>query len=51
LSYDVQRASEVTRSLWSLVAANLAGTGGIIQAVDTNGAGEPRRFYRVMLSP
>ena len=51
LSYDVQRASEVTRSLWSLVGANLAGTGGIIQAVDTNGAGESRRFYRVMLSP
>jgi hypothetical protein len=51
LSYDVQRASEVTRSLWSLIAANLPGTGGVIQFVDTNAAGDPRRFYRVMLSP
>ena len=51
LNYDVQRASEVTRSVWSLVAANLPGTGGIIQSVDTNAAGEPRRFYRVLLSP
>lgn len=51
LRYDVQRASEVTGSLWSLVAANLAGSGGVIQSTDTNGAGESRRFYRVRLSP
>jgi hypothetical protein len=51
LSYDVQRASEVTGSLWSLVAADLPGTGGIVQSMDTNGAGELRRFYRVRLSP
>jgi hypothetical protein len=51
LSYDVQRASEVTRSLWSIIAANLPGTGGVIQFVDTNAAGDPARFYRIMLSP
>jgi hypothetical protein len=51
LSYDVQRASEVTGPLWSLVAADLPGTGGIVQSADTNGAGESRRFYRVRLSP
>ena len=51
LSYDVQRASEVTHAIWSLVAANVPGTGGIIQSIDTNAAGDSRRFYRVMLSP
>ncbi|MCI0748807.1 MAG: hypothetical protein L0Y58_25655 [Verrucomicrobia subdivision 3 bacterium] len=51
LSYDVQRAGEITGNAWSLVAADLPGTGGIVQAVDTNGTAEPRRFYRVTLSP
>ena len=51
VSYDIERASEVTRSLWSLVVGNVAGNGGIVQAADTNGTGEARRFYRVRLSP
>jgi hypothetical protein len=51
LSYDVQRATEVTHAIWSLVSANLPGTGGIIQSIDTNAAADSKRFYRVMLSP
>src|SRR5688572_21472299 len=51
LSYDLERANEVTRSLWSLVVGHVAGTGGIVQCLDTNATGEARRFYRVRLSP
>jgi len=51
LRYDVQRAGEITRTVWSIVAANLPGTGGIVQSIDTNLTAEPRRFYRVLLSP
>ena len=49
--YDLQRANEVSGGVWSLVAANLPGTGGVIQAIDTNAAGRARRFYLVRLSP
>ena len=51
VGYDVQRASEVTGGAWSIVAINLAGTGGIIQSADTNATGQDRRFYLVRLSP
>ena len=51
LSYDLQRANDVTGSLWSFVTADLAGTGGVIESVDANAAGESRQFYRVRLSP
>jgi len=50
LSYDVQRASEVTGSAWSFVVTNLPGTGGVVQSADTNATGQPRRFYLVRLS-
>jgi len=50
-SYDLQRASDLTGGVWSVVGANLVGTGGIIQASDTSGIGLPRQFYRVSLSP
>jgi len=49
--YDLQRANEVSGDVWSLVAANLPGTGGVIQATDTNATGRTRRFYLVRLSP
>jgi hypothetical protein len=48
-SYDVQRANEVMGSAWSLVAANIAGSGGVIQATDTNATSQARRFYLVRL--
>ena len=51
VGYDVQRASELTGSAWSIVVTNLPGTGGIVQSVDTNTAGRASRFYLVRLSP
>ena len=51
LSYEVQRASELTASGWSPVAANLPGTGGVMESIDTNAASDARRFYRVRQSP
>jgi len=50
VGYDLQRASEVAGSAWSLVVTNAPGTGGIVQSTDTNAAGQARRFYLVRLS-
>jgi hypothetical protein len=50
-SYDVQRATDVAGGSWLFVATNLPGTGGTLQVTDTNGASQPRRFYRAELSP
>jgi hypothetical protein len=50
-SYEVQRANEVIGNAWSLVAANIPGSGGVIQATDTNATSQARRFYLVRLSP
>src|SRR6266550_2626853 len=49
VGYDVQRASEVTGSAWSLVVTNLPGTGGVVHSTDTNATGQLRRFYLVRL--
>ena len=51
LSYDVQRAGELGGEVWSLVSANVAGTGDLLAVTDTNAANQARRFYRVRLSP
>jgi hypothetical protein len=50
-NYEVQRANEVTGSAWSLVTANIPGSGGVIQATDTNATSQARRFYLVRLLP
>jgi len=50
LSYDLQRASEVNGGIWSLVASNVSGIGGVLAITDTNATGQARRFYRVQLS-
>jgi hypothetical protein len=50
-TYDMQRASELMSGVWSLVATNIAGTGGTIQLTDTNALSQSSLFYRVRLSP
>lgn len=50
-SYDLLRANDLVTSAWSLVEANVPGTGDAIQLADTNPAGYPQRFYRARLSP
>jgi hypothetical protein len=51
LNYDLLSASGLTGTVWSAVVTNVAGTGGIVQVTDTNGALDVRRFYRARLSP
>ena len=50
LGYDVQSAADVV-GVWSLVSANVAGTGDLLAVTDTNAANQAQRFYRVRLSP
>jgi hypothetical protein len=50
-SYDLQRSDDITSGIWTMVATNIAGTGGIVQATDVGGASLPDRHYRVRLSP
>jgi hypothetical protein len=50
-SYDLKRAADVVSGTWLYVASNAPGTGGTLQITDTNGAKQPRRFYRAGLSP
>jgi hypothetical protein len=49
-SYELIRANDLTTGAWSVSANNILGNGGIIQATDTNGAGQPFRFYQVRRS-
>ena len=51
VGYDVQRASELTGSAWSIVVTNVPGTGGVVQSADSNATSQLRRFYLVRLSP
>lgn len=48
--YQVHGKNSLTGS-WTVLATNLAGTGGIMQCVDTNGADQPERFYRAAQMP
>jgi Right handed beta helix region len=45
--YDLQYASNVIGGVWAPVTTNVPGTNGVIEMTDTNGAGFPRRFYRI----
>jgi hypothetical protein len=45
--YDLQYASNVLGGAWVSVTTNVPGTNGVIEITDTNGAGFPRRFYRI----
>ncbi len=48
-SYRLERSVEVAGSPWTNVTDNVAGTGGIVQVVDSGGASQARRFYRIRL--
>jgi Right handed beta helix region len=45
--YDLQYASNVLGGAWVPVTTNIPGSNGVIEITDTNGAGFPRRFYRI----
>lgn len=50
-SYDLLAANDLGPGLWSTAAANRPGAGAEIQLIDTNGAANPRRFYKARLTP
>lgn len=45
--YDLQRTSDLPSLVWSPVATNVPGIDGTVQIIDTNAAGQPKRFYRL----
>jgi Protein of unknown function (DUF4038)/Putative collagen-binding domain of a collagenase/Fibronectin type III domain len=46
-TYELQRKLDLVSSSWSSIATNIDGTGGTVQAADTNAAKQVRQFYRV----
>ena len=50
VAYDLQRANDLTGA-WSVVTANIAGTGGVVQITNSGETGQFERFYRLKLSP
>ena len=50
-SYDVQAASDLGVGAWSILASNLAGTGGALLFTDTTALTSSQRFLRARLSP
>jgi hypothetical protein len=49
--YDLQSTSDLVGAFWSPVMTNIPGADGTVRVIDTNAAGQPKRFYRVQSSP
>jgi hypothetical protein len=45
--YDVQSRDDLVQGVWSTMASNLVGTGGIFPFTDLMATKGPKRFYRV----
>jgi serine/threonine protein kinase len=50
-SYLVERNQSFPIGSWTVVANNVAGTGGIVQVIDPGAAGLPKQYYRVQVLP
>jgi alpha-L-fucosidase 2 len=50
-TYRVERSDTLQGGSWTAVQDNIAGTGGTEQITDTNGAAQPKRFYRIVVTP
>ena len=51
-SYRVQWTGDLTSNVWNtLTITNVSGTGGSLQVVDPDAAGQPQRFYRAQTPP
>jgi len=44
-TYEIDAKNNLSGS-WTMVSNNIPGSGGIMQAVESGGAGQPQRFYR-----
>jgi len=51
LNYRIERSDVFGSASWSAVAGNIAGTGGMVQLIDSGAADLPRRFYRGQTQP
>ena len=50
-AYRVERSDTLQAGSWSVLQDNITGTGDTFQVIDVGGAGQPKRFYRVVLIP
>jgi autotransporter-associated beta strand protein len=48
-TYRIERSDTLQANSWTTVQDNIAGTGNTINITDVSGAGQPRRFYRVVI--
>ena len=48
-TYRVERSDTLQSGSWTTLQDNIAGTGGTVQVTDVGGAGQPKRFYRLIL--
>ena len=49
-TYDLVKSSDLTTAAWPIAVSNIPGNGAVVQATDTNGAGQPHHFYQVRRS-
>jgi len=50
-TYRMERSDTLQSGSWTTVQDNIAGTGGIKQVIDTDGAMQSKRFYRAVVGP
>ncbi len=51
-SYRMEWTGDLISNVWdTLVITNVSGPGGVIQVVDPDATGQPKRFYRVQTPP
>jgi hypothetical protein len=50
IQYDLQSTSNLTGNFWCPVSTNIPGTDSVVRVIDTNGAAQLMRFYRVQAS-
>jgi autotransporter-associated beta strand protein len=48
-TYRVERSGTLQAGAWTTLLDNIAGTGGTVQVTDVGGAGQPKRFYRIVI--
>jgi hypothetical protein len=46
-SYELLTSSNLTTGAWPVAVSNIPGNGAVVQAIDTNAAGETQRYYQV----
>jgi fibronectin type 3 domain-containing protein len=50
-TYRLECSASLESGSWFPVQENIPGTGSIVQVTDPNGAGQTKRFYRIVVAP